>query len=275
MIRTMIGRRAFVSSVAALAVTRPAIAAEGDLDVTVSTLAGRRVLVAVPKSYTPPLRVAVLLHGLGETGDAETGARAWVDHYGLVACDARLRHPPVAKTSARGDFPDADVARINADLVAAPFRGLAYVCPHMPNLQTAQTAIPYGTWIRNELLPAVRGVLPQDISPTMALAGCSLGGYVALEIVAAGDATFDILCGVQSAIHRASGLKFAPKLNAKKMYFATSSWDPYHDGNEALCRELTKLGKDATFRSFPGPHDQPWLREIGTLDLIAWLDRAL
>jgi predicted esterase len=269
------GRRSFGLSLASLALARASSASDGELDVSVVTLAGRRVLVAVPRAYSPPLRVAVLLHGLGETGDAETGARAWVDHYGLVSCDARLRHPPVAKTSARGDFPDAEVARINADLAATPFRGLAYVCPHMPNLQTGAAAVPYGAWLRDELLPAARGVLPRDIAPSMALGGCSLGGYVAMEIAAAGDTTFDVLCGVQSAISAASAQKFAPKLAAKKMYFATSSWDPYHNANEALTRALAKLGKDVTFRSFPGPHDQPWLREVGTLDLIAWLDRAL
>jgi predicted esterase len=270
-----IGRRSFALSLASLAAARGVLADESALDCNVLTLAGRRVLVAIPRAYTPPLRVAVLLHGLGETGDAETGARAFVDHYGLVSCDARLRNPPVAKTNARGDFPAAEVARINADLTAAPFRGLAYVCPHMPNLQTSAVAVPYGAWIRNELLPALRPVLPRDIAPSMALGGCSLGGYVALEIAAAGDTTFDLLCGVQSAISASSAQRFAPKLTAKKMYFATSSWDPYHNANEALTRELAKLGKDVTFRSFPGPHDQPWLREVGTLDLIAWLDRAL
>ena len=38
---------------------------------------------------------------------------------------------------------------------------------------------------------------------------------------------------------------------------------------------LENLGRfAATYRVIPGPHDQPWLREAGTIETLLWLDRA-
>jgi len=61
----------------------------------------------------------------------------------------------------------------------------------------------------------------------------------------------------------------------RKMYIATSTGDPYREANAALCKHLAKLGADVTTRAFPGPHDQPWLREVGVLDLVLWASRTL
>lgn len=247
--------------------------APAPLSVRVATLAGRRVLLAVPASAPSPLRVAILLHGLGEAYDPLIGARAWADRYGLIAADARLRHPPVAATAARGDLPIAEVSRINADLGSSPFAELAYACPHMPVPVTAA----YAQWLAHDLVPALRVELPSFTGEPV-LGGCSLGGRASISAVTAYPATFPFLACTQAAISVDEAPRMAGDLvsaGVRKMYVATSSGDPYREANGVLARSLARLGADVVTRSFPGPHDQPWLREVGTLDLVLWASRSL
>jgi len=43
----------------------------------------------------------------------------------------------------------------------------------------------------------------------------------------------------------------------------------------ALSRALHERGITHDLAVLPGPHDQPWLRETGTLEMLLWQDRAL
>ena len=56
-------------------------------------------------------------------------------------------------------------------------------------------------------------------------------------------------------------------------YFLTSSADPFLAGNQALAAALRKKGVACDLRVLPGPHDQPWLREAGTIEMLLWHDR--
>ena len=40
-------------------------------------------------------------------------------------------------------------------------------------------------------------------------------------------------------------------------------------------KALGELGVDSELVVIPGPHNQPWLREIGTLEMLLWHDRHL
>ena len=217
------------------------------------------------------LRVVVLLHGLGEAHTPEIGARAWADRYGLLDADARLRRPPVA-ASRSGYLSAAESSRINADLAAAPFTELAYACPHMPVPVTPA----YAQWLAYSFLPALRGELPAFQGDPV-LGGCSLGGYASINTATAYPATFPLLACTQAAISVADAPRIAGDLTSagvRKMYIATSSADPYRDANVLLAQKLGKLGADVTARAFPGPHDQPWLREVGALDLVLWASKS-
>ncbi len=249
----------------------PAVVPSSSLIVRVVTLAGRRVLLATPAVMPEKLRVFVLLHGLGEAHTPEVGARAWADRYGLLDADAHLRHPPVA-ASTSGFLPATEANRINADLAAAPFAELAYACPHMPVPVTPA----YAQWLAYTFMPALRAELPAFTGDPV-LGGCSLGGYASINTATAYPATFPLLACTQAAISVADAPRIATDLQTagvRKMYFATSSADPYHDANVALGRHLGKLGADVTARSFPGPHDQPWLRDAGAIDLVHWASRT-
>jgi hypothetical protein len=55
----------------------------------------------------------------------------------------------------------------------------------------------------------------------------------------------------------------------------TSGADPYKAANQAMSKKLTELGVPNELSVPPGPHNQPWLKEVGTLDMLLWHDRKL
>jgi hypothetical protein len=257
------------------------LALEGDPDL------GRRVALFVPKHLKAGERVPllVLLHGLGETGDQRMGAFAWVERYGLGSAYDRLRRPPVERTSKRADFTDARLAEINAGLAARPFRGFAVACPYTPNVQKhanpTRSLDRYADWLTDVVIPRARREAPvfQDAARTF-LDGCSLGGYIGIEVFLRKAASFGAWGGVQTAIgaHRAPG--YAERLARalagapRRIHIETSEGDPFRDANVALSTALTKRGVPNDLRVLPGPHDQPWLREAGTIEMLLWHDRA-
>jgi pimeloyl-ACP methyl ester carboxylesterase len=247
----------------------------------------RRSLLLVPKHRPKPEKPAilVLLHGLGETGNEDLGIRAWAELYGLVKAYERLRRPPLRRTLERRPyFTEARQTELNRSLGAEPFRGLVLACPVTPNPYRAgpQSLDHYADWIEKTLLPAVRERAGLEKNTKIGLDGCSLGGYVALEVFLRKPELFATLGGVQSAFGVQAALRYADalaktlqKVGPRRLHVETSSGDPYRKANEALSRKLTELGVKNDLVVPPGPHDQPWLREIGTLEMLLWHERAL
>lgn len=244
---------------------------------------GRRFLLIVPRYLQPDQRlpVGVFLHGLGETVDEKLGAYAWLDKYGLGSAWQRLVRPPIERTSTRGEWTDARLAEVNAELAARPFRGLAMVCPFMPNPKGPAEVDAYARWIESSLLPRVRQETRvfEDARRTY-LCGVSLGGYVSLEVLVRLPHVFGAWTGLQTAIGTWAAKGYADKIAAaaksgapKPMLILTSTQDHWRTSSEALDRELTAANVPHAFRVIPGPHDQPWLREAGTIEALHWLDR--
>jgi hypothetical protein len=293
-----IARRALLSGLSGLAMgalSPPARGAEPDdlevrdLEVEGDRALGRRFTLCVPRHLAPGDRapLLVLLHGLGETYDARAGAWAWLERYGLASSYARLRRPPIARTSKRPDLGDARRAELDAALAARPFGGLVLACPYTPavgKLPSPQAALEgYARWIVEVVVPRARAeapVLPR--ARHVGLDGCSLGGFVGLEVFLRRTAAFGAWGGVQSAFgeHRAPG--YAEQLERalaaagpRPLHIETSTGDPFHEANVRLAAELARRGVARELRVSPGPHDQPWLREVGTLEMLLWHDRAL
>lgn len=248
-----------------------------------------RFLLCVPRHLKPGEKVplVVLLHGLGETGDPRTGAFAWVERYGLATAYERLRRAPIARTSKRRDWTDPRLAEVNASLAKSPFTGLCLVCPVTPNvakLPSPTAALDrYASWITDTVLPRARKDAPVYTSPgATSIDGCSLGGYVALEVFLRKPDHFGSVGGCQSAFgeHRAPAYaaRLEPALSstkpAKPLHLLTSDADPFLPGNRKLAALLAAKGVPCDLRVLPGPHDQPWLREAGTLELLLWHHRA-
>lgn len=248
----------------------------------------RRATVLTPKSSRgTPLPVLVLLHGLGETGNDRDGAYAWVERYGLASSYERLLHPPVERTLRRQLYlrPPRSQA-INRELSLHPFRGMILVCPYTPNvfrMNTTQALDDYAAWIVEVLLPEVRARTPaRSQMRWTGLDGCSLGGFISYQVFQRRPEAFFTCGGVQAAIGEGAAPQYAQRihdivqrLGPRRIHIETSSQDPYHDANVKLAEELSRRGVQHQLRVPPGPHNQPWLIEAGTLEMLLWHDRQL
>ncbi|AKV04093.1 putative esterase [Labilithrix luteola] len=254
------------------------------LDVTEG---GRRFVLLVPRYLAPAQRLplVVLLHGLGETTNERLGAYAWLEKYGLGSAWQRLKRPPIERTSTRGEWTDARLDEVNAELAKRPFRGFVMACPFMPNPSGPSDLDAYARWIERSLLPRARAESNAlDDAAHTYLAGVSLGGYVALEMLVRMPHAFGAWAGVQTAIGTWAAPGYAEKLaqawqptssssSARPMLILTSTQDQWRTSSEALERALRAKNIPSTYRVIPGPHDQPWLREAGTIETLLWLDR--
>jgi enterochelin esterase-like enzyme len=246
------------------------------------TEGGRRFVVVTPKYLDAgrKLPVVVLLHGLGETTNERLGAYAWVEKYGLGSAWQRLKRAPIERTSARGEWTDARLAEVNAELAVRPFRGMIMVCPFMPNPAGAAELDAYARWIEQSLLPRVRKeTQASDSAAATYLCGVSLGGYVSLEMLTRLPKLFGAWAGVQTAIGTFAAPGYAAKIASSwkeephPMMLLTSTQDHWKASSEALAAAFKAKNLAATYRVTPGPHDQAWLRESGTIETLLWLDR--
>jgi enterochelin esterase-like enzyme len=228
----------------------------------------------------------VLLHGLGETGNELLGIHAWGERYGLVRAHERLRKPPVSREYPKLDYlEEARARQLNQSLERRPYRGAVLVCPVTPNPHRGNSASileRYTSWLVDTLLPAVRQKVGASSRVRVGLDGCSLGGYVGLEVLLRRPEAFQSFGLVQPAIGQASAVHYAARIaelisrvGPCPLHIETSSGDPYREPSRRLSEELSVRGVPNQFRLSPGPHNQPWLREVGTLEMLLWHDRQL
>lgn len=297
----MLGRREFLHNLGLLGSTfllgsaRAAPPASTDLDVRELRLPGdpriaRRASLLVPRHLAPEAKVPllVLLHGLGESGNEQLGIRAYPERYGLVTAYERLRRPPIARTLPRqAYFTEERLEEVNRELTKRPFAGVAMVCPVTPNpyraADRARLFEKYLDWLVDTLLPAVREQAPiAEGQGALGLDGCSMGGYVAMELFLRRPELWGTLGTVQGAFGIAQARRYAERIAELKeritlpsIHLESSSRDPYLQATQAFSKRLGELGVIHELRIAPGPHDQPWLREVGTLEMLLWHERTL
>jgi pimeloyl-ACP methyl ester carboxylesterase len=291
----MFTRRRWLASALSL-LARPARAGEaGPLIATELLLPnpgrfGQKCLLLRPARVpeTEALPLLVLFHGLGETGSEALGIRAWHDRYGLPEAYARLSSPPVERSLPRERYlTDARLLELNRDLAARSFPDLALVCPFTPNVFKQHPSAPfldrYADYVEHALLPAVRAATPTLAGPEhCGAAGVSLGGYVALEVFLRKPQLFAALGCVQAALSSAAVEQYARRLAElpafavpRAIQLVTSSFDPFREATLRLTKRLSERGVSTTLQSPTGPHDQRFLREVGTLEMLLFQARAL
>ncbi len=261
-----------------------------DISVAGDRTLGRRFVLLLPKHLekNESVPLLVLLHGLGETGDERMGAYAWLEFYGIGTAYDRLRRLPIVRTSKRKDWTEIQLNRLNQELAARPFKGLAIACPYTPNIyKSAHPSAALGAytqWIAETVIPRARkeASFIADGASNTAIGGCSLGGYVSLEVFLRRPDLFGAWGGVQSAFGAHRAPSYADRIEAAlagqkprriRLHLETSENDPFRKANESLSSLLNTKGVPNDLLVLPGPHDQPWLRESGTLEMLYWHDR--
>jgi hypothetical protein len=260
---------------------------ERELEVPGEKLA-RRCLLLVPNATEAARRVVILFHGLAETSSEPVGIRAWADRYGLVAAAGRLANPPVERTvSTPVLLTDGRLSELNRALAAEPYHGVAVACPYTPNVfrqpSTPMALDHYAAWIVDGLLPEIRKSLPLADGPNaIGVDGVSLGGYVSLEVFLRRPEAFGAVGALQAAVganladYYATRFKQAfERVGRRPLRIATSAWDPERGTSERLVSRLRAHDVPVTPQSSPGGHDQGFLREVGSLELLYYYDRTL
>jgi predicted esterase len=262
----------------------PAFAGEEDLELRDLRVPGpsNRFTLLLPRHTRDRVPLIILLHGLGETVDERMGAYAWIERYGLLTAYERLRRPPVARTTTRADWTDARVAELNAKMTRRPFRGAAIACPFTPDLVIGAPGVldGFARWLVEVVAARARAesTMILDGPEHTLIGGCSLGGHFSLECFIRRTTDFGAWAGVQTAISEASAPGWADRLaralgaSKRPILLETSTADPFRRASEALHAELARRGVASDLLVLPGPHDQPWLRESGTLEMLYWLD---
>jgi enterochelin esterase-like enzyme len=102
-----------------------------------------------------------------------------------------------------------------------------------------------------------------------------MGGLLALSVAIAHAKTFGSVGTVQGAFgeHRAAGFaeglaKASAAHGGLRVHVLSSAGDTFLPSARALARELGSRKVDHKLRVIPGPHDQPWLREAGTIEML-------
>ncbi|MBI2389934.1 MAG: hypothetical protein HYV09_10110 [Deltaproteobacteria bacterium] len=251
----------------------------------------RRAVVLVPTHLAKGERVPLLiaLHGLAETVDEELGAYAWVKKYGIGDGYAHARAPDTITVAGLGKMAtEPRVTELRAELSARPFRGMVIACPYTPNIWKAgptpdSVLDAYAPWLFDVLLPRLRAETPVFAeSDRVGLDGVSLGGYASLGVgVRRLDAIGALGC-VQAAVSTPDADRWSARIakafathGPRPLHLLTSTLDVFRAPVEALSRALKQRGVAHTLRIAVGPHDQPFLRGPGSLEMLLWHDRAL
>lgn len=231
-----------------------------------------------------PLLIA--LHGRGEAlKPPAEGAMGWPKDYELVRAIARLCAPPVTAADFESFVENGRLARLNDELSARPFGGLVVLCPHLPDIDTRDTKRidEFSSFLFREIVPrAVRELPVLDDPKNTGIDGVSLGGAAALWVGLRAPEHFAAVGTLQPAIGDADApliveaLIRAREKQPKLRFRLLSSTDDYFRGSvEAADKALREKGIDHEMLLVPGPHDYPFNRGPGAIEMLMWHDRQL
>jgi len=202
--------------------------------------------------------------------------------------DAHLRAPEtIGVESMKKMMTQARVDELHATLAEKPFRGMVIACPYTPNIWKVSpdvdaTLDALTSWLFDVLIPRLRAETPvRTEREFLGVDGVSLGGYASLGVGVRRAADLGAIGCVQAAI---SGdvVSWAKKIASafqksgpRPLHLLTSTLDVFRKPVEALHTELGVRGVPHDFRLAIGPHDQPFLRGPGSVEMLLWHARAL
>ncbi len=245
----------------------------------------RCVLVAprVPEGRRLPLLVA--LHGLGEARKGlEGGAWGWVRDYWLDKAMRRVAAPPLVAQDFQGFVRPRQLERHNARLASAPYGGLVVACLYTPDLlspRSLDNARAFGRFVVEHALPRL-GREPEVDLTRVGIDGVSLGGRLSLLVGLAHPREFRAVGALQAALQLSEARELARRTARAReqnpglaLRVVTSDRDFYKDEIGAYHAALERAGLAHEHEVLPGPHDYPWNRGPGALEMLLFHDRAL
>lgn len=249
---------------------------------------GGRAVVIVPSWIKPgeKLPVLITLHGRGEANKgAVEGVMGWPRDYALLRAIERVCAPPLTGGDFEGFFDPRRLEDTNANLAAHPFKGLVVVCPYLPDVDLRKPGPikDYGRYLLETVLPKVRAELPVLAAPAaMGIDGVSLGGAVALRVGLGNPEAFGAVGSLQAALGEdqvAELTDLAKAARAKnaalKMRLLTSKDDYFRSAITHTSTAWKAAGITHDFADVPGPHDYPFNRGPGAIEMLLWHDQML
>lgn len=247
-----------------------------------------RAAVIVP-AWTEPsakLPVLVALHGRGEANKGpELGVMGWPRDYALLRAIERVCAPPLTSADLEGFVDPTRLASLNEGLAARPFGGLVVVCPYLPDLDLRKAAPmrAYGRYLFESVLPRVRKELPVlDAPRATGIDGVSLGGAVALRVGLENPEAFGAVGTLQAAIGQdqvpeLTELARAARARNPSLYLRLlTSKEDYFRGAIRLTSQALRAAKiEHELVDIPGPHDYPFNRGPGAIEMLLWHDQVL
>lgn len=249
---------------------------------------GGRAVVIVPSWGKSGERFPVLfaLHGRGEANKGpDLGVMGWPRDYALLRAIERVCTPPLTAKDYEGFVDEKRLEETNRSLAARPFAGLVVVCPYSPDLdlRKPQGIKEYGAYLLDKVLPRVRKELPviADAKAT-GIDGVSLGGAIALRVGLGNPNAFGTVGSLQPALGEDQVTEFAElaksarAANASlKLRLLTSKDDYFRNAIGKTSSAWRALGIEHDYLDIPGPHDYPFNRGPGAIEMLLWHDRLL
>ncbi len=243
------------------------------------------VLVVPPVAAGERLPLLIALHGLGESRKGlEGGAWGWVRDYWLDKAMHRLAAPPLTTQDFQGFVRRPRLDEHNARLARAPFVGLAVACLYTPDLlhpRSLDNARAFGRFVVERALPRLRREPEVDASRA-GIDGVSLGGRLSLLVGLAHPREFQAVGSLQAALQLSEARELSRRVGRARaenpglaLRLVTSERDFYEAEIGALHDELRRAGVSHEHLVLPGPHDYPWNRGPGALEMLLFHDRAL
>jgi iron(III)-salmochelin esterase len=246
----------------------------------------RAAVVLPPSGPRDKFPVLVALHGRGEARKGPVlGALGWPRDYALTRAIKRLGAPPLTTEDFEGFVEPKRLAEHNKKLGTNPYKGLVVLCPYLPDLDLKSPLAlrDYGDFVKHVLLPRARRELPVLASASATgIDGVSLGGAVALRVGLEHPEEFACVGSLQAAIddpqipELVDALRLArAKAPGLKLRLLTSDKDYFRRVVTATSQAMHAGRLDHDYLLVPGPHDYPFNRGPGALEMLMWHDTLL
>jgi len=255
----------------------------GLVDTETWTLPGDgRAVAIVPRGAITKLPLLLAFHGRGEAiKGPDRGVQGWPTDYQLLRAIHRVENPPLDPGDFEGFVEVERLAQHNDALAKRPFGGLVVVCPYAPDVDLRKPARirEYAAYVMNEVVARAKKDLPIG---AIGIDGVSLGGALALRIGLENARAFGAVGTLQAAIGEdqipelTELVKRARAENPKlALRLLTSREDYFRRAIQRTSEAWRAAGVGHDFLEVPGPHDYPFNRGPGAIEMLLWHDRVL